>query len=160
MLGRFFVKQKKQGSADKQRQSDRSEQTPFSRLNDLSSEKIKSIIITLNQAKPIFETAGYSMERLDVVFGLEPKLTGHFKKVKEIGQQEYEEVIAQLEENQLIRFILISLHKSEKMNKLFDNSDLEYYGMTIDIASKPSVTSIFKKTENRAKIIPIGGNSK
>ncbi|MDQ7049238.1 MAG: hypothetical protein Q9M92_06730 [Enterobacterales bacterium] len=156
MLGRFFEKQKKHGSAAKQRESDRGDQSPFSRLNDLSSEKIKSIIITLNQAEPIFDKAGYCMQQLDVVFGLEPKLTGHFKKIKDVNQADYEALIAQLEENQLIRFILISLHKSERINKLFSDSDLEYYGMTIDIAAQPSVTSIFKKIESRAKIIPIG----
>jgi len=156
MLSRFFTKQKKTASSDKKREADRSDQASFGRLNDLGSEKIKSIIITLNQAKPIFESAGYSMEQLDVVFGIEPKLTSRFKKVKEIELAVYEEIIEKLEKNQLIRFILISLRKSEKMNSLFRESDLDYYGMAIDISSKPSVTSIFKKAGKPAQVFSIG----
>ncbi len=155
MFGRFFAKQNKPSSKTGQGDSDQVDQTSFNRLNDLSSEKIKSIIVTLNLAQPTFEKAGYTMEQLDVVFGLEPKLTAHFKKINAIELATFEDIIQQLADNQLIRFILISLHKSERMNLLFEDSDLDYYGIAIDISSKPSVTSIFKKIESRAEIIPI-----
>ena len=156
MLSRFFTKYKTKAFKDEKPQPQPSDHASFSRLSDLSSEKIKSLIITLNQAKPIFENAGYCMEQLDVVFGLEPKLSAHFKKVEDIELAVYQEILKQLDENQLVRFILISLHKSEKMNSLFSESDLDYYGMDIDISSKPSVTSIFKKTKSFAQIVPIG----
>lgn len=124
-------------------------------LSSLSSDKLKAIILTLNEAEPIFTLAGYQMEQLDVEFGVEQKITPHFKQLEPVSQQQQDKLLAELGEQQLIKFIIISLNKSSRMQSLFENSELYYYGIEIDISSNPSVRTIFKRKDSVAEVIPI-----
>ena len=126
-------------------------------MGNLSAEKLKSVIISLNNAEPFFQQAGYVLEQLDVEFGHEPKLTPHFKQQSVIDEQQQEQLLEQLADQQLIRFILISLFKSGRMQSLFDDSELYYYGMEIDISSVPSVRTIFRRKDAVAEVVPING---
>lgn len=124
-------------------------------MGNLSAEKLKSVIISLNNAESTFQKAGYILEQLDVEFGLEPKLTPHFRQQSVIDAQQQERLLEELADQQLIQFILISLFKSGRMQSLFDESELYYYGMEIDISSVPSVRTIFRRKETVAEVVPI-----
>ncbi len=124
-------------------------------LPSLSSNKLKAIISSLNEAEPIFTRAGYRMEQLDVEFGIEQKITPHFKQLEPVSQQQQDELLAELSDQQLIKFIIISLNKSGRMQSLFENSELYYYGVEINISSNPSVRTIFKRKDSMAEVIPI-----
>ena len=95
------------------------------------------------------------MEQLDVEFGTSPKLTPHFKQQELISEEQHEELLSEIVDQQLIKFMLISLHKSARMQSLFDDSELYYYGMEIDISSVPSVRTIFKRKEQVAEVVAI-----
>ncbi len=124
-------------------------------LSNLSSNKLKAIISSLNEAEPLFTRAGYRMEQLDVEFGAEQKITPHFKQLEPISQQHQDQLLAELNDQQLIKFIIISLNKSGRMQSLFENSELYYYGIEINISSNPSVRTIFKRKDSMAEVIPI-----
>ncbi len=151
MFGQFF-KKGKQKVADKEEPTQSS--ASGSSFSNLNAEKLKAVIISLNQAEPIFEKAGYMMEKLTVEFGHESKLTPQFKRINLISEDEQNELLASLEDKQLIKFVIISLYKSSKIQSLFKDSALFYYGMEIDISSVPSVKTIFKRKETNPNVIP------
>lgn len=124
-------------------------------FTQLTAEKLKSVIMSLNQAEPIFKDAGYIMQQLDVEFGNTPKLTPRFKQLEIVDEDKQDTLLADLADQQLIKFILISLFKSGRMNSLFENSDLYFYGMEIDISSEPSVRTIFRRKDPVAEIVSI-----
>ncbi|MEP1743674.1 MAG: hypothetical protein ABJI60_09205 [Kangiellaceae bacterium] len=152
MFGRFFNKNNTEQATNTETVEP---EKGNSSMGNLSAEKLKSVIISLNNAEPIFQQAGYILEQLDVEFGHEPKLTPHFKLQSVIEEQQQEQLLEQLADQQLIRFILISLFKSGRMQSLFDESELYYYGMEIDISSVPSVRTIFRRKDTVAEVVPI-----
>ena len=152
MFGRFFSKKE---SEENPEADTKTQQDSESSLSNLSAEKLKSVIISLNKAEPIFRSAGYVMERLDVEFGTQPKLTPRFKQHAQIDEPQQQQALKLAEEQQLIRFILISLFKSGRMQSLFDESELYFYGMEIDISSVPSVRTIFKRKEPMAEVVTL-----
>jgi hypothetical protein len=152
MFNRFFNKDKKKTQEDDDASSKSQPDTGFA---NLTADKLKAVIASLTRAEAIFIKAGYRMEQLDVEFGNTTKLTPHFKQLESINQQQHDDLLAALEDQQLIKFILISLNKSSRMQSLFDNSELYYYGMEIDISSTPSVRTVFKRKESMAEVIPI-----
>lgn len=152
MFSRFFNKAHSEPQKDAEQSISNDSNDGFSIL---STTKLKALIMTLNKAEPIFHKAGYLMVELDVVFGEKPKLTPHFKRMKSISDEQQSALLAELNEQQLIKFILISLHKSSRMQSLFIDSELYYYGMEIDISSVPSVKTIFKRKDSMAQVIPL-----
>ena len=155
MFSRFFNKNPKKAP----HKNDSSSKDGSDGLSSsLSSNKLKAIISSLNQAEPIFTRAGYRMEQLDVEFGIEQRITPHFKQLELVSQQKQDELLAELNDQQLIKFIIISLNKSGRMQSLFENSELYYYGVEIDISSNPSVRTIFKRKDSMAEVIPIKPN--
>ena len=136
MLNKLFSKSSKRVPSEEEA----SEPNSFT---NLTAEKLKSVILSLNQADNIFQKAGYLMERLDVEFGQQPRLIPQFKQINLITDSEQDSLLSELEDQQLIKFILISLFKSARMQSLFDNSNMDFYGMEIDITSSPSVRTIF-----------------
>ncbi len=156
MFSRFFNKNNSEHAASTEPPEAKDTATQAdSNMGNLSAEKLKSVIISLNEAEPIFQQAGYILEQLDVEFGSDPKLTPHFRQHCLIDDTTQESILKQLENQQLIRFILISLFKSGRMQSLFDESELYYYGMEIDISSVPSVRTIFRRKDSVAEVIPI-----
>ncbi len=149
MFNRFFNKNKTQ------EEDASSKSQPATGFANLSADKLKAVIASLTKAETIFIKAGYRMEQLDVEFGNATKLTPYFKQLESISQQQHDDLLAVLEDQQLIKFILISLNKSSRMQSLFDNSELYYYGMEIDISSAPTVRTIFKRKDSVAEVLPI-----
>jgi len=150
MFKRIF--NKKENLTDDQSTSSSDKNNSFTQL---TAEKLKSVIVSLNQAESVFKDAGYVMQQLDVEFGNTPKLTPQFKQLEVIDEDKQDELLADLTEQQLIKFILISLFKSGRMKSLFDDSELYYYGMEIDISAEPSVRAIFKRGDGIAEVIPL-----
>jgi len=150
MFSRFFSKKTLNSSSEEEAQT-----TEPHALPDFTAEKLRAVIISLNQAEPIFQKAGYIMEQLDVEFGKSPKLTPHFRRQQPISEEQHQQLLSELEDQALIKFMLISLHKSSRMQSLFDNSELYFYGMEIDISSIPSVRTIFKRKEQVAEVVTI-----
>lgn len=155
MFSRFFSKDSKKAPISDDSSSNSGADAGFANLN---AEKLKAIIAILNEAEPVFAKAGYRIEQLDVEFGNNTKLTPHFKQLKAIDVEQQEALLATLADQQLIKFILISLNKSGRMQSLFDNSDLYYHGMEIDISASPSVRTVFKRKDSMAEVIPIKPN--
>lgn len=152
MFGRFFSKNaQEENTTTEAPPPDGSQNT----LSNLSAEKLKSVIVSLNNAEPIFQAAGYIMEQLDVEFGSQPKLTPRFRQQAQINEAQQQEVLELVKEQQLIKFILISLFKSGRMQSLFEDSELYFYGMEIDISSIPSVRTVFRRKESIAEVIPL-----
>jgi hypothetical protein len=152
MFSRFFGKNTSQDktTSDSNGQDEVQQSAP-----KLSTDKLKAIITSLNDAHSIFLAAGYVMEQLDVEFGNTPKLTPRFKKLEDVDESHQNMLLEELQEQQLIRFILISLFKSNRMSSIFDGSELYFYGMEIDISSVPNVRTIFKRKDTMAEVIPI-----
>jgi len=155
MFSRFFSKDNKKTPASDDASSNSGADSGFA---NLTAEKLKAIIVSLNEAEPVFAKAGYRIEQLDVEFGNNTKLTPHFKQLEAIDEQQQDALLATLADQQLIKFILISLNKSSRMQTLFENSDLYYYGMEIDISASPSVRTVFKRKDSMAEVIPIKPN--
>ncbi|TQV86384.1 hypothetical protein [Aliikangiella coralliicola] len=126
-----------------------------SSLTQLTTEKIKALIADLNNAQPIFTEAGFIMEQLDIEIGLIPKLTPHFRQLKEISKQEEDQLLNQLNDRRLIKFILISLFKSSRMKSLLENADMYFHGIEIDITATPSVRTVFKREHSVAETYDI-----
>jgi len=152
MFSRFFKKEPSNSQPEAENSQPQNSTQTFS---NLSAEKLKAVIISLNQADPIFQRAGYIMEQLDVEFGNSPKLNPHFRQIQQIDTELFDAILLELDELQLIKFILISLHKSSRMQSLFENSELYYYGMEIDISNTPTVRATFKRKEAGAEVVPL-----
>jgi len=111
----------------------------------LSSEKIKAVVADLTSANQIFKEAGFLMEQLEIEVGLVPKITPQFKQTKEISSEEEAQLLEQLNQKQMIKFVLLSLFKSSKMKKLLEGSEMYFYGIEIEITTAPAVKTIFKR---------------
>lgn len=148
MFSKYFNKKgEKDSDNDSKKVNSGSDSELGKPLTNLTATQLKGIIASLNNAGPVFEKAGYRIEQLDVEFGISPKLTPYFKQLKSITHQRHNEILAEIEGQQLIKFILISLAKSARMQSILEGSELYYYGMQMDISSQPTVRTIFKRVE-------------
>ena len=120
-------------------------------LTQLTTDKIKALIAELNNAHPVFTEGGFIMEQLDIEIGLIPKLTPHFIQLKEISSQEEEQLLSQLNDRKMIKFIMISLFKSSRMKSLMENTDMYFHGIEIEITATPSVRTVFKRGHSVAE---------
>jgi hypothetical protein len=159
MFSRFFKKssstQEDGQSQDKQDSNQNANAAGSQAFPQLTAEKLKAVIVSLNQADPIFRKAGYLMEQMDVEFGIMPKLTPRFRQLSSVSDEEQAILIEEVKELQLIKFILISLNKSSRMQTLFEDSELYYYGMDIVISNEPSVRTVFKRKDSSASVVSI-----
>jgi hypothetical protein len=159
MFSRFFNKsskaQEEQEDTNHKGSSSDSGSPKGQTFPQLTAEKLKAVIVSLNQADPIFKKAGYLMEEMDVEFGIMPKLTPRFRQLSSVSDEDQQLLIDEVEELQLIKFILISLNKSSRMQTLFEDSELYYYGMEIVISNEPSVRTIFKRKDGMASVVQI-----
>lgn len=120
-------------------------QQPDNSPAPLSTERIKAVVAELNSASTIFSEAGFIMDQLDIDIGLSSHIVPHFRQLKESSPAEQEQVLAQLEDNSIIKFVLISLFKSSNMKSLLDNTDMFFHHVSIDISTAPSVKTVFKR---------------
>ena len=125
-------------------ESDAAEDTN-SPITQLTTEKIKAIVADLNSAGPIFSEAGFVMEQLEVEVGLLPKIIPQFLQIKKVSPEIETQLLQQLDDRKLLKFILQSLFKSSRMEALMEHTDLSLYGIEIEISAPPSVRTIFRR---------------
>ncbi len=120
-----------------------SEKTDNSADNALSTDKIKAIVAEINAHTDNFQAAGFVMESIDIEIGIKSSITPHFKQVEELTDEEQDKVIADIGESSLIQFVVMSLFRSTKMGGLFENTNMKFHRVAIDITATPSVKTTF-----------------
>lgn len=148
MIKDLFEQLKNKMENGHSKDSDSSEASPVSQL---TTEKIKAIVADLSSAEPIFKQAGFIMEQLEIDIGLIPKVTPQFLQVNKVSAEEEADLLQQLNDRKLLRFILQSLFKSSRMNALMESTDLSIHAIEIDITAPPSVRTIFKRQHRQEK---------
>ncbi|WP_144391742.1 hypothetical protein [Pleionea sediminis] len=121
-------------------------------------EKLKAVIDEVTASFSLFEKAGFEVEEVQVEIGVAPKLMPRFKYVRDISPNEQEKLIAEAGDKKLVKFMLISLFKSAKLQKLIQDPKLEFYAIEIDLTAVPSVRGVFRSIKNSEKIIRIGSH--
>jgi len=120
-------------------------------ITKLSADKIKAVIAELIDAEPIFNSAGFAMEEMDIEVGLVPKLTPKYKLISMISEQQEKQILEGLKERRLVRFLLISLLKSARIKNMLESEDMYLHQIEIDITAVPSVRSTFRKKATATK---------
>ena len=127
--------------------SDQAPETPKKADNvadqALSTDKIKAIVAEINAHEENFKAAGFLMESIDIEIGIKSSITPHFKQVNELSDEEQNQVIADIGESSLIQFVVMSLFRSTKMGGLFENTEMKFHRVAIDITATPSVKTTF-----------------
>ena len=152
MFNRFFGNK---NNATDQQDGKNDQGESESTVTNLDAEKLKAVIVSLTQAEGIFTRSGYMIEQLDVEFGKVPRLTPHFKQLSIISEEQQNTLLEETADQQLIKFILISLYKSARLQSLFKESEFYYFGMEIDISAVPNVRTIFRRKESIAEVIQL-----
>lgn len=112
---------------------------------NLSTDKIKAIVAQIHGHSNTFVSAGFVMEQLDIEIGLKSRITPHFKQTREISPEEQSALLEQTSDSSLIQFVLMSLFRSKKMEGLFENTEMSFHEVAIDITSEPCVRTTFKR---------------
>ncbi len=143
----------------KQEESSQSESQEQPKMfADLGMEKLKAVIDEVTSSFAIFEKAGFEVEEVQVEIGVAPKLIPRFKHLRDIPIADQEALIEEAGDRKLVKFMLISLFKSSKMQKLIKDPKLEFHAIEIDLTAVPSVRGIFKAIRNSEKVIRIGSH--
>ncbi len=122
-------------------------------ISEVGVDKLKAIIAEVTAAFPIFEKAGFEIEELQIEVGLVPKFLPRFKQVKTISQQDQDAILQEVQNKKLVKFMLISLFKSTKMQSLIQDPKLEFYGLEIEVTAVPAVRGIFRSIKDSEKIV-------
>ncbi|NVJ62052.1 MAG: hypothetical protein HWE27_16800 [Gammaproteobacteria bacterium] len=146
------------GSISESSTNDTSGESSGPTLGDVGMDKLKAVIAEVTGAFPLFEKAGFEVEEVQVEIGLAPKLMPRFRHVKTIAPAEQEALIAEAGNKKLVKFMLISLFKSLKMNNLINDPKLDFHAIEIDLTAVPSVRGIFKAVSNSDKIVRLGNH--
>lgn len=132
-------------SFEDQNQSQASSTQGLDADKNLSTDKIKAIVAQIHGHSETFVSAGFVMERLDIEIGLKSRITPHFKQTQEISAEEQTALLEQTKDSSLIQFVLMSLFRSKKMEGLFENTEMSFHEVAIDITSEPCVRTTFKR---------------
>ncbi|WP_444994372.1 hypothetical protein [Aliikangiella sp. IMCC44359] len=139
------LKKKLEPTASDFSTNEKAEDKPSSPIGQLTTEKIKAIVAELTAETPLFEEAGFLMEQLEIEIGLIPKIVPQFTQTKEISPEEEANFLGQLNNKQLLKFVLQSLFKASRMKALLESTELYLYGIEISVSAPPSVKTIFKR---------------
>ncbi|WP_196138367.1 hypothetical protein [Aliikangiella sp. G2MR2-5] len=113
--------------------------------SSLNTDRIKAVISELNNSDALFKESGFMMEKLDVTVGAESKVIPHFKHYHSVTDEEQIAILSRIADNSIIKFVLMSLFRSVKMSSLFDNTEMYFHQVAIDISTSPVVTTTFKR---------------
>ncbi|MEE4245849.1 MAG: hypothetical protein V2I33_10575 [Kangiellaceae bacterium] len=131
---------------------------PNKMLSDIGMDKLKSVIAEVTAAFPVFERAGFEIEEVQVEIGMVPKFMPRFRLVNEISVEEQQVLLDEVADKKLVKFMLISLFKSSKMQKLIQDPKLSFHAIEIDLTAVPSVRGVFKTVSNPEKVYRLNPN--
>ncbi|MDH5432621.1 MAG: hypothetical protein OEY19_01655 [Gammaproteobacteria bacterium] len=123
-----------------------------SSASTLNADSIKAIIADLNAASSFFKEAGFIMQQIEITAGQEPKITPQFRQFHELTSEEENHLLSQLDDKAIIKFVIMSLFKSSRLQGLFENTEMELYGIEICITGTPSVKTIFKRDNSPVQV--------
>ncbi|MGX5174405.1 hypothetical protein ACUR5C_10335 [Aliikangiella sp. IMCC44653] len=152
MIKNLFKNLKK--TLDSERRDEPPSVDTNSPIGQLTTDKIKAIVAEINQAKPLFDQAGFELIQLEIEIGLVPKILPRFKQLKTISTETEAALLKQLEQQKLLAFIMQSLFKSSRMSVLLAETELDLHGIEISISAPPSVRTIFTK-----QALPVSPNN-
>jgi len=145
LLNKIRAADTEDATRDGQDQSHSSPQQGSNSDKNLSTDKIKAIVAQIHEHSEVFISAGFTMEQLDVEIGLKSRIMPHFKQTREISEEEQSALLEQTKDSSLIRFVLMSLFRSKKMEGLFENTDMYFHEVANDITEEPCVRTTFKR---------------
>ncbi len=151
MLKSLFSQLKNKLGNDQQEQLE--EKPHEDPITTLTSDKIKAIVAELTSSNQIFEEAGFIMEQLEIEVGLTSRITPRFKQIKTITAEEESQLLERISHQKMISFVLISLFKSSRMKSLLQDTNMIFHGIEIEIATAPSVKTIFKREQLNPDLI-------
>ncbi len=154
----FFKNFSQRASASSNETTDSASHEQPKDFTNMGMEKLKAVIDEVTASFSLFEKAGFEVEEVQVEIGVAPKLMPRFKYVRDISPNEQEKLIAEAGDKKLVKFMLISLFKSAKLQKLIQDPKLEFYAIEIDLTAVPSVRGVFRSIKNSEKIIRIGSH--
>ncbi len=107
------------------------------------SDYAKSIIIDL----PLLEKAGYRTIQVEAGISIPPSLEIHFKKIKDLTNEELAEIREEFKSRKTILLILNALIKANSFQQAISNEKFKSDIITIDITVPPEVKVKFKRVE-------------
>ena len=109
------------------------------------AEKVKNVVNDFIDITPLIERAGYQIVDLEIELGLIPKLIPHFKKTREVGDEEKAQVLEELKEKRLVSMLVNALFKSDNFQSGLNLKNYRYTGIEVEITALPAVRLKYKK---------------
>lgn len=109
------------------------------------AEKVKNVVNDFISITPLIERAGYQIVDLEIELGLIPKLIPHFKKTREVNEDEKELVLEELKEKRLMSMLVNALFMSDNFQSSLNLSNYRYTGIEVEITALPAVRLKYQK---------------
>ena len=112
-------------------------------FKNATHRKMKEMVDELHDDLPIFERAGYKLDKLEVELGIAPKLIPHFKVEKLLCKEEQDAILKEVRPNRILHLLLSSLFKASYLKDIMQIGNLDFHALKIELAASPKVHLIF-----------------
>ncbi len=114
------------------------------RMNEVVSNRIKSVINDFIESAPIIEEAGFRIRDMEIELSVIPKLIPHFEKIKSIGDEERAKIIDKVANKKVIKILLKALFKADNFQQSMNMGNLDFAGIEIEITAIPAIRLLYK----------------
>ena len=114
-------------------------------FKDQGVGKIQEILSRLNSAEDFFERAGFKPDGYTVSLGLPPQISTKFTLLKEIDEQDRENIMKEAEEKKIIKLVLTCLFKANDFCGKMQLGENKLETITVALGLIPGITVFMKK---------------
>ena len=104
-----------------------------------SEEKLMDTVTEIQESVDVFEEAGYELVGLRLEMGFNPKVVPKIKRVLEISDRNFEKLIKEYEDREVVSALLRSIRKVEQLEDKVKIPNLEYDTVEIEVGVVPAV---------------------
>ena len=114
-------------------------------FKDSSTSKIQENLYKLGNSSDLFLRSGYELKDVNINLGIPPDITTSFHFLKDISEEEQNELLEETKDNRLIHIIIKCLLKA---SNYFDNikvGDFKLSSVSISLGLTPGINIHFSK---------------
>ncbi|MBM40559.1 MAG: hypothetical protein CL483_01380 [Acidobacteria bacterium] len=104
-----------------------------------SEEKLMDTVTEIQESVNVFEEAGYELVGLRMEMGFNPKVVPRIHRVLEISDRDFDKLIEQHEDREVVSALLKALRKAEQLEDKVKIPNLEYDSVEIEVGVVPAV---------------------
>jgi hypothetical protein len=116
-------------------------------MNEIAIAKMNETLADFNAALPLLRDAGYILEGMSIVLGIQPKIVAAFAIIGSLTDEKFDLLLAKNVERKLATYLVKSIHQAAKLQSKLDIKGMKPSNIAVELGVIPQITVKFKPAQ-------------